>query len=324
MVGPAAPVRLVHGEEELLRARAVGEIIARARATDPDCDIRQMAVGQLQPGDLIDLLSPSLFAQVRIVVLTDAHEASKELAAAVHAYAADPAEDIVVVVVHPGGARNKGFLDALRQSGTPVVDCPKVTRAEDRLGFVRSEVRAQGGSIDAAAAAALLDAVGTDLREIAATCAQLVSDSGGRVDLPAVQRYHRGRAEVSGFSVADRAVLGDRAGALEALRWAMSVGVPLVVIADALADGVRSVARVSSAGRVDDYALARALGMPPWKVKRAKSQARGWSERGLHRAMQVVAELNAEVKGTVADPGYAVERAIGLLAVAHSDRAAAR
>lgn len=324
MVTVAAPVRLVHGEEELLRSRAVADIAAEARQADPECEVRQLAVGQVEPGDLFDLFSPSLFAEARVVVLTDAQEASKDVAAAVLAYAADPVENITVVVVHAGGARNKAFADALRQSGAPVTECPKLSRAEDRLAFVRSEVRSQGGAIDAAAAAALLDAVGTDLREIAATSAQLVSDSGGRVDVAAVQRYHRGRAEVSGFSVADRAVVGDRAGALEALRWALSVGVPHVVVADALADGVRTVARVSSAGRGDDYALARALGMPPWKVRRAKSQSRGWSERGLHRAMFVVAEVNADVKGTVADPSYALERAIRLIAVAHADRAGAR
>lgn len=322
MVAEAGPVRLVHGEEELLRARAVTAVIAEARRADPDCDARQVAVGRLEPGDLFDLLSPSLFAQARVVVLADAQEASKDVVTAVLAYAADPVEDITVVVVHSGGARNKAFVEALRHAGVTVVECPKLTRAEDRLGFVRSEIRAHGGSIDAAAAAALLDAVGTDLREIAGTCAQLVSDCGGRVDVAAVQRYHRGRAEVSGFAVADRAVVGDRSGALEALRWALSVGVPHVVVADALAEGVRTVARVSSAGRADDFALARALTMPPWKVKRAKQQARGWSEPGLHQAMQVVAEVNAEVKGTVADPSYALERAIRLLAIAH--RVAAR
>jgi len=320
---PAAPVRLVHGEEELLRARAVAAIVAAARSADADSDIRQLAVSQLEPADLFDLLSPSLFAMVRIVVLNDAQEASREVVAAVLAYAADPVEDITVVVVHSGGARNKAFVDALRKAGAPVVSCPKLTRAEERLAFVRNEVQSQGGTIDTRAAAALLDAVGTDLREIAATCGQLVSDSGGRVDVAAVQRYHRGRAEVSGFAVADRAVVGDHGGALEALRWALSVGVPHVVVADALADGVRTVARVSSAGRADDYTLARALAMPPWKVKRAKTQARGWSERGLHSAMQVVAELNAEVKGTMTDPGYALERAIRLLVIAHADRTAA-
>lgn len=324
MVTVAAPVRLVHGEEELLRSRAVAAIVGAARKGDPECEVRQLAVGQVEPGDLFDLLSPSLFAQARVVVLIDAQETSKDVAATVLAYAADPVEGITIVVVHSGGARNKAFVDALRQAGAPVTDCPKLNRMEDRLAFVRSDVLGHGGTIDATAVAALLDAVGTDLREIAATCAQLVSDSGGRVDLAAVQRYHRGRAEVSGFSVADRAVVGDEPGALEALRWALSVGVAHVLVADALADGVRTVARVSSAGRGDDFALARALGMPPWKVKRAKQQARGWSERGLHHAMHLVAEVNAEVKGTVADPSYALERAIRLLAVARADRSPVR
>ena len=56
--------------------------------------------------------------------------------------------------------------------------------------------------------------------------------------------------------------------------------------------------------------------MPPWKVKRAQSQARGWTDSGLHDALQVVAELNAEVKGTAVDADYALERAVLRLAQA--------
>jgi DNA polymerase-3 subunit delta len=111
-------------------------------------------------------------------------------------------------------------------------------------------------------------------------CGQLVADTGGRIDADTVARYHRGRAEVSGFTVADRAVLGDVPGALEALRWALAIGVAHVLVADALADGIRTIARVTGAGRGDAYQLAGTLGMPPWKVKRAQSQARGWSEPG--------------------------------------------
>jgi DNA polymerase-3 subunit delta len=158
--------------------------------------------------------------------------------------------------------------------------------------------------------AALLDAVGSDLRELAAVSAQLVSDSGGDVDIDLVRAYHRGRAEVSGFAVSDLAVVGRSGPALEALRFALSVGVPHVVIADALADGVRSVARVASAGGGDQYALAKQLGMPPWKVKRAGSQARGWSEAGLREALGIVATLNADVKGAAADPAFALELAV--------------
>lgn len=319
-MGDSAQLRVAVGEEEFLRARAVAAAAASCRDADPDSDVRELSTSQVGVGDLYDLLSPSLFAQRRAVALLDVHEATKDLAAALLAYAADPVEDILLVLTHSGGARNRALLDGLRGAGATVVDCSRLTRVEDRIGFVRAEVDSHGGRIEPAAVAALLDAVGTDLRELAASCDQLVADSGGLIDVAAVQRYHRGRADVSGFAVADRAVAGDYPGALEVLRWAMSVGVPNVVIADALADGVRSVARVSSAARASNYDLARALGMPPWKVDKARRQSRGWSERGLHRALAVVAALNAEVKGTVADGDYALERAIRLLTEAQGER----
>jgi DNA polymerase III subunit delta len=117
------------------------------------------------------------------------------------------------------------------------------------------------------------------------------------------------------------AIVGDVAGALEALRWALAVGVAHVLVADALADGIRSVARVSSAGRANPYTLASSLGMPPWKVKRAQSQSRGWTEPGLAQALRLVAELNAGVKGVAADPSYALEAAIQNIAAARAIRA---
>ena len=64
---------------------------------------------------------------------------------------------------------------------------------------------------------------------------QLGAGAAGWVDEGAVRRYHRGKAEVNGFAVAEKAVTGDRAAALEALRWAMLLGVPHALVADALA-----------------------------------------------------------------------------------------
>ena len=196
-------------------------------------------------------------------------------------YLAAPAAAITVVLQHAGGAKGKALLDLAGAGKALEIGCTKPTRPEERADFVRFEVRRAGGRIAPDAVAALLDAVGSDLRELAAVSAQLVSDSGGDVDLDIVHAFHRGRAEVNGFAVSDLAVVGRSGPALEALRFALSVGVPHVVIADALADGIRSVARVASAGRGDQYALAKKLGMPPWKVKRAAGQARGWTEAGL-------------------------------------------
>ncbi|WP_255498105.1 DNA polymerase III subunit delta [Nakamurella sp. PAMC28650] len=307
---PLDPLLLVLGDEPLLVDRAVAGAVSAARRVDPDVERREAAAASLSPLEFSDLVAPSLFAEPRVVVIRQAHEASKELVAAVVDYARDPVEGVVLVVQHLGGARNKALADALRKAGAAVLTCNKITKPAERIEFVRHEIRSAGGTTTPDAVAALVDAVGSDLRELAAAAGQLVADTGGMVDESAVRRYHRGRAEVNGFAVADLAVAGDVPSALEALRWAMGVGVAHVLVADALADGIRTVAKVSGARPGNGYALSGELGMPPWKIDRARTAARYWSEPGLARAMEVVADLNGAVKGLAADADYALEKAV--------------
>jgi DNA polymerase III subunit delta len=254
-------------------------------------------------------------------VIRSAQDVRAASAQVLRPYLTAPADGATLVLQHAGGAKGKALLDATRKAGALEVSCAKLTRLDERCDFVRAEVRRAGGTIGSDAVAGLVDAVGSDLRELAAVSGQLVSDSGGRITIDVVRAYHRGRAEVTGFAVSDQAVVGSVAEALETLRFALAVGVPYVVVADAMADGVRTVARVAAASRGvgrggNEYALASALGMPPWKAKRAMSQARGWSAPGLQRALAVVAGLNADVKGAAADAPYALERAIRELAAA--------
>jgi DNA polymerase-3 subunit delta len=301
---------LVLGDEELLAARAVAQTLDAARAVDPGVDVREYEAGALTAGELSEMLSPSLFGGRRAVVIRAGQDAKKDLVTALLAYAKAPDPEVTLVVTHLGGAKGKAFADGLRQAGAAVMAVGKLSKHRDRVDFVRDEVRRLGGRCPEDAADALLAAVGNDLRELAAACSQLISDTGGRIDAGTVARYYRGRAEVSGFTVADAAMVGDVPGALEALRWALHVGVDPVPIADAIADGVRTVARVASAGRGSAFQLASSLGMPPWKIERAQRQGRGWTPEGLVDAMQAAAECNAAVKGGAEDRGYALERAI--------------
>ncbi len=303
-------LHLVLGEEELLVDRAIAGIVEQTRASEPSADVQKVRAGATSGPELAEMLSPSLFAEARVLVLEAAHEAGKETAALIVSAAADLPEAVVLVVAHAGGGRGKALADALRKANAQVHTCAKITRPPELADFVRSELRAAGARPSGNAVPALVDAVGSDLRELAAACAQLVADSPGAIDAAAVHRYHRGRAEVTGFDVAEKAVAGERAAALEALRWATQRGVPHVLLADALADAVRTIARVSAAGGGDPYRLAGELGMPPWKVKKAGAQSRGWSPQALGAALQVVALLNADVKGAAADADYAVERAV--------------
>ena len=312
---------LVVGDEELLVDRAIGEVVAAARSQEPEVDVVDLAPGALEPGRLIELTSPSLFGGGKVLVLRSAQDLGKDLAAEVAAYAKHPADDIRLVVVHAGGAKGKALLDGLGKLGARKVACPKITKPGERIAFARAEVRRAGGSISEDAARTLLDAVGTDLREVAAACSQLLADTGGKINDAAVARYYRGRAEVSGFNVADKAMEGKLAEALEQLRWALATGVAPVLIVSALAQGVRSLAKVGGAPRgLGGAALAKELGMPPWKIDRVKQQLRGWAPAGVAKAVELVTEADADVKGGAADSSYALEKAINEIVRARTIR----
>lgn len=310
-------LHLVLGEEELLIERAVAQILRSARqragaAADAgiaDVPVNRMRAGDVSTYELSELLSPSLFAEERIVVLEAAGEAGKEAAALVASAAADLPAGTVLVVVHSGGGRAKALAADLRSLGAQVHPCARITKAGERSDFVRGEFRALKVRVDDETVTALLDAVGSDIRELASACSQLVADTGGSVDAAAVRRYHSGKAEVKGFDIADKAVTGDVAGAAEALRWAMLRGEPLVVLADALAEAIHTIGVVMPLSG-DPYRLAGQLKMPPWRVQKAQKQARRWSRDRLAVASRVVATLNANVKGAVVDADYALESAV--------------
>ncbi|GAB3348300.1 hypothetical protein GCM10027300_10160 [Modestobacter lapidis] len=252
------------------------------------------------------------------------HEAAAALAEALVGYATQPDPDLTLVVVHSGGKRNEALLKAFRAAGAAVDECPKISSAGERMAFVRNEVRRLGGRISPDAATALLEAVGNDLRQLSSAAGQLVSDFGGSIDAEAVARFHRGQAEVTGFTVAERVLMGDTAGSVEMLRWALQRGVAHVLIADALADGVRTAARVASLNTNDVGDLARTLKLPPWKVRKAQAQARGWTIDALQQAMGVAAELNADVKGVAASADYALERAVRRIVAIRAESARGR
>lgn len=317
----AKPLHLVLGDEELLVERAMADVLrsARQRAGTADVPVSRMRAGDVGAYELAELLSPSLFAEERIVVLGAAAEAGKDAAAVIESAAADLPAGTVLVVVHSGGGRAKSLANQLRSMGAQVHPCARITKVSERADFIRSEFASLRVKVDDETVTALLDAVGSDVRELASACSQLVADTGGAVDAAAVRRYHSGKAEVRGFDIADKAVAGDVAGAAEALRWAMMRGEPLVVLADALAEAVHTIGRVGPQSG-DPYRLAAQLGMPPWRVQKAQKQARRWSRDTVATAMRLVAELNANVKGAVADADYALESAVRQVAELVADR----
>jgi DNA polymerase-3 subunit delta len=133
-----------------------------------------------------------------------------------------------------------------------------------------------------------------------------------------VRRYFGGRAEVKSFAIADAALAGRADQALEELRWAIDNGTPAVLVTSAFASGLRGLARFSAAPRgMREADLAREAGVPPWKLRVLREQARGWGEEGLGVAVTAVARADADVKGAAGDTAYSLERMVLAVSGAH-------
>ncbi len=320
--GGLARIVLVTGPEGLLADRAVTDALTRARKAAPEIEVTEVEAGRLDGGRLAEISGASLFSTTRAAVIRNLADLPAELNDAVLELAGDEVEDLVLVLVHGGGMKGKGLLDKLRKlKPVTVVDCPQL-KAWELPKFVSAEVKQAGGTLEPEAGQYLVDAVGHDLRALAAAIRQLIADTeGSRIGVETIRRYFGGRAEVTSFAVADAVLAGRTGVAMEQLRWATSTGVAPVLVTSALASGLRGLGKLISApGGLREGDLAREVGVPPWKLKSMRAQVRGWDAGGLATALRAVAAADAAVKGAEGDAEYALERAVLAVSDARSRR----
>jgi DNA polymerase III subunit delta len=302
---------LITGSDEFMAERTINRARRAICRTDHDADVSELAAADLGPGAIAEISSPSLFASIRCVVVTALEDLPGDAVDPLVSYVTNPAPDVALLLLHAGGVKGKAVLDKLRAAGVVEVKATPMKKWE-LPGWLVGEFRHHKATISESAAAALVDAVGEDVRALAGAADQLASDADGQpVTIDMVRLYFGGRAEVKGFAVADAAIDGKASEALEQLRWAFAGRVDPVLITSAIAGGLRALARFTSAPRgLREGDLAREVGVPPWKLRSLAVQARSWSPRGLAVAIQAAAQADADVKGAAGDRMWACERLV--------------
>lgn len=305
-------ITLVTGPEEFLSERSVQQVRAAVRRADPEAELSETSADQLTMATLGDLAAPSLFSATRCVVVRSFEDLPDESVDGLLDYAASPAEDVALVLVHGGGQKGSGVLTKLRKAASVTEVKSAALTARDYPGFVVNELRSHKVKVDQDAAAFLVQAVGQDLRALSAAASQLASDFEGKpVTIEMVKTYFGGRAEAKSFAVADHALSGRAARALEELRWALDGGTAPVLVTSAVAGSLRSLAKFKSAPRgMREADLMREVGAPAWKLRTLREQANGWDEAGIARAIRVVAGADADIKGRAHDASYALEKMV--------------
>lgn len=308
MRGMLNPVHLVVGEDAFLQERATKSIVAQV---DPRADVTTFKASEVTEGELLQATSPSLFADERVVVITHTDQAGKDVTQLLLNAAVNPAPGITMIICHTGGGRQKAAVAKFKKAAE--VHDASPLKYDKLTKWVANEFRSYNVRPTPDVVAALQESVGSDLRELASAVQQLVEDSDGEITVATVRAYYTGVAEVSGFDIADAAIKGDLHRALGSTRRALQLGVAPAAISAAIAMKVGDIAKVyTSRGNHDQ--LARTLGMHPYGVKQAMQVARNWSGDSVSKAVIIVAELDAEVKGQGGNPEFALEDAVRRIA----------
>lgn len=311
-------IYLLLGSEAALADRALTKINAQLK--EEQAEITTLFAGDISSGEISDALSPSLFSERRALIIRDLQDLEEDSKVEITRYIESPDSTLTLVLVHKGGVKGKALLDAIKKVKPELIACDPLKKESEKEEFVKNLFIDLGRKASPAAINALVNATGTDLRELSATVSQLASDTpAGVIEEAHVNKYHQGKIETTGFDVADKVMEGNFVESLITLRHAITTGTDPVMITSAIASSLRGIAKVSGTNRGQrSFELAGELGMAPWQIDKARRQLNGWNANTLTAAVEAIAKCDAQVKGGASDPIYALEQALSKICAAKS------
>jgi len=311
---------LILGSEAALADRALSKILAQLK--EEKAEVTTISAGDAIVGDISDALAPSLFSERRALIIKDLQDLPEESRDEITRYLPEPDATTTVIFVHKGGVKGKALLDAIKKVKPEIIACEPLKKDSEKEQFVKELFLDSGRKASPGAVAALVGALGGDMRELQQAVSQIALDApAGVIDEKYIDEFHQGRVETTGFDVADATIDGNLPTALISLRSAIETGTDPVMVTSAIASALRSLAKVSgSASGAKSFELAGQLGMAPWQIDKARRQLQGWTPRALSKAVQAIALADAQVKGAATDPIYALEKALATITAARAAR----
>ena len=311
---------LILGSEAALADRALTKISAQLK--EEKTEVTTISAADAIVGDISDALAPSLFSEHRALIIKDLQDLPEESRDEITRYLPEPDATTTVVFIHKGGVKGKALLDAIKKVKPEIITCEPLKKDAEKEQFVKELFLDSGRKASPGAVAALVGALGGDMRELQQAVSQITLDApAGIIDEKYIDEFHQGRVETTGFDVADATLDGNLPTALISLRSAIETGTDPVMVTSAIASALRSLAKVSgSATGAKSFELAGQLGMAPWQIDKARRQLQGWTPRALSKAVQAIALADAQVKGAATDPIYALEKALSTITAARAAR----
>ena len=300
------PILLVFGSEEFFYNSAIRRVKEQLRSSDPSVEIFEVEASEYNAGDLLNMVSPSLFSDPKLVIISGVERCTDALIEDGKYLLVDDLVETTVIFQHSGtSTRGKALLDRLRSDEKVVeISCAKISKDAEKSAFVQAQITEAGRKFTQTAVRALVDAFGQDIPELAAACDQLISDSSEQIDEALVDKYFGGRIEAKAFRVFDVANSGRTGEALVLLRHALQTGEEPIKIIAGFAAQLRQMAQLLNEPR----ATPASVGMDSWRFNLTKKALNGWDDEGLIKTLQLVADADAAAKGAERQPEYRLEQ----------------
>ena len=268
----------IHGKERFLVDRAVE--ILRGKVLDPrtkDFNYDLFNGKEATAGRVTSAARTlPMMAKRRLVLIRDADEMKADELTGLIPYVQKPCAETCLVFVADKADQRLKFFTAFKKHGVLLKFEPMY---ENKLpGFVRDEARARGVKFEAGAAELMCDEVGAELGQLCDAVERLAVYVGDRksITINDIEEVIATTRQRNVFELCKAVGEGNRARSLAVLSSMLGARESGVRIVAMLARHVRQLWTASGlvAKRLDKFALAQALGMPPFFVDELVTQAR--------------------------------------------------
>jgi len=268
---------------------------------------------------LYALDTPSLFGGGRFVIVRGQAAALEEEAERIGSWAASPPDGVAAAFVLDRSAKLRKALGA--RADVIELDAPKPWETAD---WLVKFLKGRGRVIKKDAAEALIEALGTDLRDIAMAADQLTMATSGTIGVDTVHKLFHG-LESALYTFLDALLQRDRAAALRHVGALMRSGEHPLVIMQALSKQFRAMAAARDAARTPAAVLAKELGVSTGYVNRSYKHGRNFDAGEIRRAFRLLADADLALKGGMLGEDNPPELVMELLVseIAGEGRAAA-
>lgn len=237
-------------------------------------------------------------AGVRLVLVTNVgswHKAEKDI---IINYLAIPSETACLALVGGGVRKNENLTKAVAEVGQVLsYDAP---RPSNLPGWVQDQAAERLLKLGPAEARRLVTLAGTDQRAILSELDKIAVYRGkGKIEMDDIEHLCWVSPEVRIWDLTDSLGARDRAGAFQHLEELFADHAAPASVFYSIAKHFKKLCQIVIAKErgEDPMGAAADLGLKPFPARKLADQSRNFSGEGLRAAVEILADLDADMKG---------------------------